>query len=57
MHYICGLCNSLCDLVTYLYTAHIPIQFMAVYNSFFLLVGGEIGCQLVKAPLVAAISP
>ena len=42
-------------MVVYLYTAHIPIRFLAVNNSFF---GGcEIGRQLEKAPLAAAISP
>ena len=41
-------------MVMYLYTAHIPIRFMAVNNS---IIGGEIGRQLVKAPLAAAISP
>jgi len=43
----------------YLYTAHrikiIPVRFMVVNNSFF--GGGEIGRQLVKAPLAVAISP
>ena len=40
-------------MVTYLYTAHIPMRFIL----FFSYVGGEIGRQLVKAPLAAAISP
>ena len=35
----------------YLYTAHITLCFAAVYNSI------EWDCQLVKAPLAAAISP
>jgi len=43
-------------MVIYLYTAYIHIWFMAVNNSF-LLVGGEIGRQLVKVPLAVAISP
>jgi len=43
-------------MVMYLYTAHIPIRFMAVYNSFFSYEGGEIGRHLVKTPLAAAIS-
>jgi len=42
-------------MVKSLDTAHIPIRLVAVNNS--LLVGGEIGRQLVKAPLAAAISP
>ena len=33
-------------MVMYLYTAHIPIRFMTVDNSFFF--GGKIGRQLVK---------
>ena len=47
-------------LVMYLYTAHIPIRFMAVNNSIIGIGigrGGEIGRQLVKAPLAVAISP
>ena len=38
----------------YLYTAHLTYSPMAVYNIIHLL--GEIGRQLVKAPLDAAIS-
>ena len=41
-------------MIMYLYTAHIPIQLMAVNNS--LLVGGDIGRQLVKVPLAAALN-
>ena len=41
-------------VIMYLYTAHIPIQLMAVNNS--LLVGGDIGRQLVKVPLAAALN-
>ena len=44
-------------MLMYLYAAHIPIRFMAVNNSLLVLVGGEIGRQLVKAPLAASISP
>ena len=41
-------------MIMYLYTAHILILLMAVNNS--LLVGGDIGCQLVKVPLAAALN-
>lgn len=41
-------------LIMYLYTTHILIRLMAVNNS--LLVGGDIGRQLVKVPLAAALS-
>ena len=44
-------------VVMYLYTAHIPTQFMVVITIILLLVGGEIRLRLVKAPLAAAISP
>ena len=44
-------------MVMYLYTAYIPIWFMAVNNSIIGIGRGEIGRQLVKVPLAAAISP
>ena len=43
-------------MVMYLYTAHIPLQFIAVNNNSF-FGGGEIGRQLVKEPLAAFINP
>ena len=44
-------------MVMYLYTALIPLQFIAVNNNNSFFGGGEIGRQLVKEPLAATVSP